>query len=292
VDDAEQAWYDQQEEKIEEALELAWRSQITYPWFFDFFEYFDEKIVQHHEERDEFLQHYRDQNSEAERVFDRDDIRHVDSIYDAVCDECDTVQFSLRGFEDATYCNSCYYDLDFDNQDSLSSFDNETYVLVGCGKQKDATGITAAKEVYQSSYFEKKQGFAEEFSDEWYIISGKFGLLHNETTIWDYDASIEDVDTDEWMDVVEENLDSWLDWNQGDEVYVLIGRKYLDAEAGDGRTLRSLLTEAEPETYFPFEQTSGIGKQKQYLGDAVEYGEPVMPYNLPGFEDQTALDSF
>ena len=290
--EALQEWYQRQSQHIEEALEHAQNSQITYPWFFDFSDYFIEEVGGKHEQREEFLRNYRDQHSDTERVIDRDDIRHVEDLSEAFCDGCDSLQFSLMGFEDGTYCSSCYEDLDLGNQGSFRDFENSTYVLVGCGKDKDAVGITPARDVYDSGYFEKKKDFADEFADQWYIVSAKFGLLYNETAIWDYDATIEDVDNDEWLDVVEDNLDTWLDWGTGDEVYVLMGKKYLDAEASDGRTLRGLLNEAEPEAKYPFSQTSGIGKQQEYLGDAVEHGELVMPYQLPGFEDQAALDSF
>ncbi|MFA9516917.1 hypothetical protein ACERIT_06825 [Halopenitus sp. H-Gu1] len=53
-------------------------------------------------------------------------------------------------------------------------------------------------------------------------------MVHEETSLWNYDATIKDVYTDEWLNVVEKNLDEKLDWTEGDEVYVLVGKKYLD----------------------------------------------------------------
>jgi hypothetical protein len=58
---------------------------------------------------------------------------------------------------------------------------------------------------------------------------------------------LEDVYTDEWLDVVEWNLDEHLDWTEGDEVYFLVGKKYLDAEDRLGRSLRGLLNESPPD---------------------------------------------
>lgn len=123
-------------------------------------------------------------------------------------------------------------------------------------------------------------------------VAAKFGVIHNETSIWNYDATIEDVYTDEWLDVVEENLDEKLDWTGGDEVYVLVGKKYLDAEDHTGRYLRAMLNEGPPEIKYPFSQTSGIGKQQHYLDEVVEEEEdPVMPYELWD-EGQASLRSF
>jgi hypothetical protein len=147
-------------------------------------------------------------------------------------------------------------------------------------------------ELYTSSYFDKKQNFAEEFGDEMYVVSAKFGVVHGETSLWNYDATIEDVYNDEWLDVVEKNLDEKLDWTEGDEIYVLVGKKYLDAEDHHGRTLRAMLNESPPEVKYPFSQTSGIGKQQQYLDEVIEQeDEPVMPYEL--WDDgQASLSGF
>ena len=125
---------------------------------------------------------------------------------------------------------------------------------------------------------EKKWEFAEQFCDEWRIVSAKYGVVHPDTLILDYDASIEEVDINEWMDAVEEGLEE-LDWQDPDDVWALIGRRYLDAEADDGRTPLKLLNKSEPTIYYLFEQTSGIGEQNQWLGACVEQAEAVMPYS-------------
>jgi hypothetical protein len=92
-------------------------------------------------------------------------------------------------------------------------------------------------------------------------------------------------------DIVEDNMDEKRDWTESDEVYVLVGKKYLDVEDHSGRTLRSLLNQAPAEMKYPFSQTSGIGKQQQYLDEVIEKEEPVMPYELWD-EGQSTLSSF
>ena len=162
--EALQAWYERQAEHVEEALENAQNSQINYPWFFDFTDYFIEKIDGKHEQREEYLRNYRDQHSDTERVIDRDDIRHVEDLSEAFCDDCDSLQFSLMGFEDGTYCSSCYEDLDLGNQGSFKDFENSTYVLVGCGKQKDATDrFTHLRATYLQRYVDRR---------DWEILRG------------------------------------------------------------------------------------------------------------------------
>jgi len=111
---------------------------------------------------------------------------------------------------------------------------------------------------------EKKWEFAEQLCDEWRIVSAKYGVVHPDTLILDYDASIEEVDINEWMDAVEDSIRDF-DWQDPDGVWALIGQRYLDAEADGGRTLRKLLNRSEPTIYYPFEQTSGIGEQNSGL---------------------------
>lgn len=57
--------------------------------------------------------------------------------------------------------------------------------------------MPADKDLYTSSYSDKKQNFAEEFGDEMYVVSAKFGVIHGETSLWNYDATVEDVYNDE-----------------------------------------------------------------------------------------------
>ncbi len=48
---------------------------------------------------------------------------------------------------------------------------------------------------------------------------------------------------------------------------------------------------AVTDLYYPFEQTSGIGEQNQWLGACVEQAEAVMPYSQD-FQDQSSSSEF
>jgi hypothetical protein len=52
-----------------------------------------------------------------------------------------------------------------------------------------------------------------------------------------------------------------------------------------------LLNQSSPDIHYPFSQTSGIGKQQQYLDEVIEEDEPVKPYEL-WEEGQSTLSSF
>ncbi|MFB1064873.1 DUF6884 domain-containing protein [Natrinema sp. H-ect4] len=283
-------------EQVDDFLDQAYSLSSEHPDVFQFNDYFFELIDKEHDKREDFIAREVDQQKydEKVRVVDRDPIRKTGDVEELICDYCDSLQFSLSGVEDLTVCRPCIDDAGLEDQGSFSDFfDQENrYVLVGCGSKKtDEPGMHPAGELYTSSYFDKKQNFAEEFGDEMYVVSAKFGVIHSETSIWNYDATVEDVYTDEWLDVVEKNLDEKLDWTEGDEVYVLVGKKYLDAEDHSGRSLRGLLNESPPDIRYPFSQTSGIGKQQQYLDEVVEEDEPLMPYELWD-TGQSTLSSF
>jgi RNase P subunit RPR2 len=294
LEDAEEAWLEREEEIVDEALQAARSYQYGLPEDSDFIEDFLDRLESSNDEKQFFIRSYRDRHSDTERIVDRADVRHPDDISEMFCDSCESFRMSLYGVEEATYCERCYTDLDLESQGSLQDYrtGSKTYVLVGCGSDKnDVTGMVQARNLYGSSYFQKKQRFADELGDQSFIVSAKFGLLNPETVIRDYDCSIDDVDTDEWLDVVEDNLETWPQWESQDELWVLVGKRYLDAEASDGRSLRRLLNQAAPTVRYPFEQTSGIGDQQEYLDRAVEHGEPVMPYALE-LDGQTGLDSW
>ncbi|WP_058825753.1 DUF6884 domain-containing protein [Haloferax sp. Q22] len=293
---AAEKWEQHIGEKVPESLDQAYSLTSEHPDVFDFNQYFFELLDNEHEKREDFIAREIDQQKydEKVRVVDRDPIRKTGDVEELICDYCDSLQFSLSGVEDLTVCRPCIEDAGLEDQGSFSDFfDQENrYVLVGCGSKKtDESGMHPAGELYTSSYFEKKANFAEEFGDEMYVVSAKFGVVHSETSIWNYDATIEDVYTDEWLDVVEKNLDEKLDWTESDEVYVLVGKKYLDAEDHHGRSLRAMLNESPPEIRYPFSQTSGIGKQQQYLDEVIEEDDPVMPYELWD-TGQSTLSSF
>lgn len=82
--------------------------------------------------------------------------------------------------------------------------------LVSCVKTKqDSAAIPKA--LYTSSYFEKMRSYAEEYHDEWFILSAEHGLLRPEgDPIEPCDFTLRDVsraERREWAQQVFEELD-------------------------------------------------------------------------------------
>ncbi len=75
---------------------------------------------------------------------------------------------------------------------------------------------------------------------------------------------------------------------------MLVGNRYVSAEDSKGRTLENVLNKLDCTTRYPFRQTSGIGKQNQYLDEVVAQDEFVLPNPLDGFNEkgQTTFNSF
>jgi len=59
------------------------------------------------------------------------------------------------------------------------------------------------------------------------------------------------------------------------EMWVLVGRRYLDVYDRRGWTLCHVLNGLYTTVYYPFGQTKGIGEQQQWLDRGVVTGEPV-----------------
>lgn len=281
MDDAEQAWFEREHELLEERLETARVYQFAAPDsnYTDDFLGLTDKLV---DRRDFFIKDHRYRNGELELDIetDPDHIQAPDSISDLFCDECDSFRMSLGVIGDKHICSGCWEDGDWGQQNQLTDFahqgedDVSTYALVGCGAAKNE-GTHPAKDLYSSTYFKKKREFAEELTDEWYILSAKYGVIDPEREIEDYDMTIEDVPVDGWLKRVNAYLENEVDFTEDDEVYVLLGKRYLEAENKDGESLRTILDGYDVDMNYPFDRTSGIGEQNQYLNDSVEAGEPV-----------------
>ncbi|WP_435067591.1 DUF6884 domain-containing protein [Haloplanus sp. C73] len=82
--------------------------------------------------------------------------------------------------------------------------------LVSCVKTKQEEPATP-KDLYTSSYFEKMQAYAEQYHDDWWILSAKHGLLDpNGTAIEPYDETLTGAKVRrkrEWANRVAEQLD-------------------------------------------------------------------------------------
>jgi hypothetical protein len=69
-------------------------------------------------------------------------------------------------------------------------------VVVPCGAQKvwdknPHAGKVAAKEAYVSSLFSAYRAYAQTFGTEWRILSAKYGIIHPEQLIENYDCKFD-----------------------------------------------------------------------------------------------------
>lgn len=107
---------------------------------------------------------------------------------------------------------------------TITASPERTIVLVGCGEAKQE-GAAEARELYTSTYFQLKRGYAEAVAaDEWYVLSAENGLVQPETVIPCYDTEMDDVEDERWARRV---LGDLPDLSNA-EVVVLAGPDYLD----------------------------------------------------------------
>jgi len=82
--------------------------------------------------------------------------------------------------------------------------------LVSCVKTKRETSTTP-KDLYTSSYFKKMRSYAEQYHDEWWILSAKHGLIDPEgDPIEPYDETLSRARVAkkrEWANRVADQLD-------------------------------------------------------------------------------------
>ncbi|WP_158855588.1 DUF6884 domain-containing protein [Halorhabdus sp. CUG00001] len=148
------------------------------------------------------------------------------------------------------------------------------FVIVGCGAAKrDAPqGQTyPAKQLYTSTYFQKKREYAEMCGDQWQILSAEHGLIPPTAELLPYETSIDDLDEEELDQLAHEvgmALIEWVAWELGngrdvDEIVVLAGKKYIQP-LRDRETFHAGI---EPTVVFPLQQNdlSGIGEQMAWL---------------------------
>lgn len=155
----------------------------------------------------------------------------------------------------------------------------ETQVaIVGCGKAK-RDGRHKARNLYTSTYFDKKRLFAEVGCDDWFILSAKYGLIDPDRRVPSYDVTVTDVDADEFATRVADQADANADvFDAADRVFVLAGKDYIDA-------VDDVLAGLPCEVEYPFAGTGGIGDQMSVLDDMTP---PLRPHD---YRRQTAYRS-
>lgn len=149
------------------------------------------------------------------------------------------------------------------------------FVLVGCGASKRDSGRWPAKDLYTSTYFEKKREYAETVGEQWAILSAEHGLVAPDEKIRPYETSIDDLDEDEVDDLAHEvgmELIEWIAWahsngTEVEEIVVLAGKTYIDP-LRDRETFHAGI---DPSVVFPLQQRniSGIGDQMSWLNGRV-----------------------
>jgi hypothetical protein len=157
-------------------------------------------------------------------------------------------------------------------------------VVVGCGAAKRdrklETGTLTvkrypAKDLYTSTYFEKKREYAETIGDQWMILSALHGLIPPTEKIKPYDVTVDDLDgdrLDRWAHQIGMTLIEWVAWENGEgrdveEIVVLAGKKYLDPL----RERDVFQAGIDVPVSYPLQQNDlgGIGEQMGWLKDRV-----------------------
>jgi hypothetical protein len=158
------------------------------------------------------------------------------------------------------------------------------WALVGCGSTKRDCRNCRAYRLYTSAYFRKKRAFAEWCCDEWSVLSAKWGLFAKNAWISPYDVTISDYPLtddnaefrtlEQWGEAVADGIEQKAAYFRGHPdheplktVHVLAGQDYIDPLRDFLETIEAHDPDLSFE--FPFEKTSGIGEQQQWLSERV-----------------------
>jgi hypothetical protein len=157
----------------------------------------------------------------------------------------------------------------------------ERFVIVGCGSAKQPRELEPGKlrvkryplrDLYTSTYFQKKREYAETFADQWCILSALHGLRDPSERFEPYDVSIDDL-SDDQLDGLAHRIGmvliEWIEWETTpvEEIVVLAGKKYLDPL----RERDTFSAGIEALVTFPLQNDlGGIGEQMAWLKERVE----------------------
>lgn len=103
---------------------------------------------------------------------------------------------------------------------------SKTIALVACVSKKNKTPMPA-RDLYISDWFLKASTYADQVSDQWFILSAKYGLLDTDDVVEPYDETLNKMPVNQrraWSRKVLENLIPKL--NVGDQIVILAGIKY------------------------------------------------------------------
>jgi hypothetical protein len=130
--------------------------------------------------------------------------------------------------------------------------------LVSCVSRKKNVPL-AAKELYDSAWFQKARMYVESTGSPWFILSAKYGVVDPEAVIEPYDETLNTMSVHqrrEWSKKVLSELRKHL--QSTDKVIIFAGIKYREFLL---RELRSLCSSVE----VPMEGLR-IGEQLSWLG--------------------------
>lgn len=102
----------------------------------------------------------------------------------------------------------------------------KTIALVACVSKKNNRPMQA-RDLYISDWFKKASTYAENVSDEWFILSAKYGLIDPNVIIEPYNKTLNKMPISErrtWSLKVVQDLRPQL--NAGDMIVILAGQKY------------------------------------------------------------------
>ena len=180
-------------------------------------------------------------------------------------------------------------------------YDNPPYyrvALLGCGAEKQDEPAEA-RDLYTSTYFQKKRRWAELYAYRYLIVSAEHVLLEPEDEIEPYDTRLSDLTEtgrELWRQRLVDKLSVELSTVYGTphshEVVLLMGESYRDAvrEALEA-TARGYFDEDEhAAVWSPFEDVEqargGQGNQMGWLSDEIERAEkPNGQTDMEAFAD-------
>ena len=105
-------------------------------------------------------------------------------------------------------------------------FMSRTIALVACVSKKNESPMSA-RDLYISDWFLKASAYADRISDQWFILSAKYGLLDPDDVIDPYDETLNKMPVKarrDWAVRVQDELIPQL--NYGDQLVILAGMKY------------------------------------------------------------------
>lgn len=124
--------------------------------------------------------------------------------------------------------------------------------LVSCTKNKK-DGVYPARELYDSTLFNLIKNYLDNQNVDWWILSAKFGLIHNQVIIPTYDLSLSNLSKKErlyWFNNLVEPIINQLNYQK----YIIFGGKYYR------EFIVPYLINQSKEVIIPF-KSMGIGQQ-------------------------------